>query len=624
MTPTTSHAPAQRIVSSAESPLRSSLRRRAALAKTRTVSPTVSHSTVTLVAPGVLTAPRESTGVRYVVPKAAYIPPRTAHLSNLFPIVTPLLPDKWEAALKAANLYHLFSDVPVGLREGFHMGIHSTVSETYTPPNHTSATAHPAVIQDYINKERAGGRYTGPFSRSRLEYLIGPFRTSPLGSVPKAGSLDERRIVQDFSFPRNDPSRSSINSEINVDDFPCEWGTFSEVVLLVMEAPPGTEAATLDVDAAFRRCPIHPSQQPNFVVQWANSFYLDHVCPFGSASSGGVFGRLADAISAIYIANDFGPLKKWVDDFLFFRYRISSNPPTFSYDLDDIYALAEALGWPWKLSKTRPFATNFKYIGFLWDLVHKTIQLPDDKKLCYIEKLSSWIVGATFTCNEAETILGTLVHCSLAVPDGRSRLPAISKFTSSFPYNSSPFSRRTPNATLIEDIAWWRAELSRPFCGSRIVKPPSLSPIEFWVDASTSWGIGIVFNGAWQRWRLRPGWHVDERGIGWAEMVAIEFGLRFAVHQGYSDVHFQIRSDNEGVIGALAGGKSRNPEQNRVLRRIVALMRAHSIWITTFYVPSLLNIADKPSRGKAAPGLPRATTSFKLPYCLKPFIHSSH
>ncbi|KAJ6563445.1 hypothetical protein B0H10DRAFT_1803408, partial [Mycena sp. CBHHK59/15] len=44
---------------------------------------------------------------------------------------------------------------------------------------------HPNVIQDYINAECAGHRYTGPFSRSRLEPLIGPFRTSPLGTVPR-------------------------------------------------------------------------------------------------------------------------------------------------------------------------------------------------------------------------------------------------------------------------------------------------------------------------------------------------------------------------------------------------------------------------------------------------------
>jgi hypothetical protein len=35
------------------------------------------------------------------------------------------------------------------------MGINSTIIETQTPPNHSSSLAHPTVIDDYINKERA-------------------------------------------------------------------------------------------------------------------------------------------------------------------------------------------------------------------------------------------------------------------------------------------------------------------------------------------------------------------------------------------------------------------------------------------------------------------------------------
>lgn len=55
------------------------------------------------------------------------------------------------------------------------------------------------------------------------------------------------------------------------------------------------------------------------------------------------------------------------------------------------WILAEELGWPWKLSKTRPFAHRFKYIGFIWDLISKTIEIPADKKLRYIEKLEPWV-----------------------------------------------------------------------------------------------------------------------------------------------------------------------------------------------------------------------------------------
>jgi hypothetical protein len=104
------------------------------------------------------------------------------------------------------------------------------------PPNHDSALEHRDFIINYIRAELSARHYTGPFSPSRLQNLIGHFRTSPLGVVPKAGSPDEFRPIQDFPFPWNDQSRASVNSEIGSHDFPCKWGTFSEIVLLVIDA----------------------------------------------------------------------------------------------------------------------------------------------------------------------------------------------------------------------------------------------------------------------------------------------------------------------------------------------------------------------------------------------------
>jgi hypothetical protein len=100
------------------------------------------------------------------------------------------------------------------------------------------------------------------------------------------------------------------------------------------------------------------------------------------------------------------------------------------------------------------------------------------------------------------------------------------------------------------------------------MKPPSPSPIKFWVDASLFWGIGVVFEHEWDSWKLQPGWDKDGHNIGWAEIVAIELGLLFAIHQGFSNLHFLIKSDNQGVIHAIEGGKLRSPEQNLVLQRI--------------------------------------------------------
>jgi hypothetical protein len=542
--------------------------------------------------------------------------------SDLLCIITPFIPDQWEILLNEITPFNSFADVPISMRSGFDMGVYSPPLHTYTPPNHNSSVLYPDHVLSHISNELSLRRYSGPFSRSRLEFLIGPFRSSPLGTIPKTFGSLERRIVQDLSFPRDDPNIPSVNSQIDIENFRCDWGTFNDVRSIVIDAPDGTEAATLDVDAAFRCCPILPSQQRNFIVRWNDSYFIDHNVPFGGTSSGGVFGRVADAKSAILKSKDLGPSKNWVDDFVFFRFPLfpGIDPPLFSYALSDIYTLADHLGWPWKLSKTRPFASEFKYLGFTWDLVAKTVQIPEPKKIRYLAKLESWVVGLKFSRKETESVLGTLVHCSLAVPDGRSRLPSLSRFAASFNFSSSSFIRKTPNSSVMSDIAWWRTHLSASFCGSLLSKPPETSLIELWVDASTSWGIGIIFNGEWDAWKLRAGWDKDGRNIGWAEIVAIELGLLFAVHRGFSDIHFLVRSDNQGVIHAIRGGKSRSPEQNLVLQRITLLLSHYKIWISSLYVPSVDNLADGPSRGSPPPERVRAVSPFILPHNLQPFL----
>ena len=119
---------------------------------------------------------------------------------------------------------------------------------------------------------------------------------------------------------------------------------------------------------------------------------------------------------------------------------------------------------------------------------------------------------------------------------------------------------------------------------------------------------------------LRPGWDKGGRDIGWAEIVAVKLGLLFAARRGFSNIHFLINSDNQGVIYAIEGGKSRNPEQNLVLQRITALMACQDFWISSRYVPSADNLADLPSRGIPPPLFSRTDTTFLLPISLLPFL----
>jgi hypothetical protein len=188
----------------------------------------------------------------------------------------------------------------------------------------------------------------------------------------------------------------------------------------------------------------------------------------------------------------------------------------------------------------------------------------------------------------------------------------------------SPFIQLTPNPSVLSDIAWWRSQLANDFCRSSLAKPPPATFIEFWVDASSSWGIGIILGDEWNAWKLVPSWDKDGHNIGWAKIIAIELGLLFAIHQGFMDTHFMVKSDNQGVIQAIQGDKSRSPVQNLVLQKITLLLSQYGRWILSLYVPSVDNLADVPSCGLPAPNCSFASSTFILPTPLSPFLVHMH
>ena len=252
---------------------------------------TVTHG---MAHPAVISAPpvfKANTSAPCAVPPHI-LPSSVPSSLNLLAVRTPFIPDVWKSMLNDIPPFNSFPDVPIGLRFGFDMGVHTPPTHTYVPPNHNSALSFPDHITSHIQKELSLGHYSSPFSCSDLESLIGPFRTSPLGTVPKTTDSSERRIVQDLSFPRNNPFLSSVNDQININDFRCNWGTFNDVRSIVIDAPPLSEAATLNVDTAFRCCPITPSQQRSFIIHLDGSFYIDHCAPFSATSTGSVFGEL--------------------------------------------------------------------------------------------------------------------------------------------------------------------------------------------------------------------------------------------------------------------------------------------------------------------------------------------
>jgi hypothetical protein len=361
------------------------------------------------------------------------------------------------------------------------------------------------------------------------------------------------------------------------------------------------------------------------MISWDGKVHFDNAFSFGASSSPGIFGRLADLFVHLLKFFSVEDILKWVDDFVFFRYpsgRIGGKL-TYKYNERIFIDIAEELGWTWEMDKHTPFSPYFTYLGLDWDITEKTVTLPTKKKEKYLRKLENWKQGALVSWKEVENIVGTLNHCTLVVTKGRSRLVTLYKFAASFKRAANKFIKYSISKSTAADIEWWRTALSVDKVVRKIREPPPIQPDEIFVDASTSWGIGFVFQGKWLAWKYKEGWRAEGRNIGWGEMVAIELAIRTLATAGYRSAHFSLRSDNQGVIGALAAGRSYGTQENATLQRILHLYEQYDIWLTITYVPSKENISDGPSRGEFPPAKNIFPFPPAIPAYLKQYIKHS-
>jgi hypothetical protein len=128
--------------------------------------------------------------------------------------------------------------------------------------------------------------------------------------------------------------------------------------------------------------------------------------------------------------------------------------------------------------------------------------------------------------------------------------------------------------------------------------------IDWWGDASTSFGIGVTVGGFWAVWKWAEGFSVGPKqrfDIGWAEAVAVELALHVAFHMRLLHPgHFLVCSDNSGVVSVLNSGRSRNQETNLILKNIFVLLSKQLIRLQAMHVTSRSNVTDALSRGDIA------------------------
>ena len=329
---------------------------------------------------------------------------------------------------------------------------------------------------------------------------------------------------------------------------------------------------------------------------------------------------IGNAIVDIWQAEDVKPVLKYEDDLKVFRSPTTSGfyrQDGFTYDYDRTAALLRIapLKVPWHDEKGDSdflFVTDF--IGFRWDIPNKRVSLPDGKRLKFLNRVRVFLDqfdGRSCSLPDVEKIHGSLCHVAFVHALGRSRLPSLSNFAASF--HDSGFSRRYPPHSMMSDLRWWLTSLDNPDFYRELKTRSPTRDMGLFVDASTSWGIGIIVGGEWAAFKLTDGWKIPGRDICWLETVAIEILIYILEAKGINNTTLLIHSDNQGTIGSIDKGRSRNFHINLSIRRTYVVLASLFITPHLVYVTSEANPADPISRGELGDAGKRISVSFSLP-----------
>lgn len=398
-------------------------------------------------------------------------------------------------------------------------------------------------------------------------------------------------------------------------------------------SPPGTQGAIRDISKFHRGCPILPHHKRFFCVQGApGEFYVQHCVPFGACSAEGNAGSIFNAAIDILQAAGVGPMLKWVDDSVLIRSPSAGGIQadgslvtyTYPYELADALLIVKPLQVPWHKTKcSNDFLNCVIFLGMAWDFEARTVSLPLEKRMKFLQRCSTFLedcLRGPVKLLDLMKIHGSLCHIAYVYVLGKSRLASLSLAIARFQGNS--FTSHHMHKRVLEDIRWWINQLSISSFTRTLQPPGPLSTLDIYVDASTSWGVGVLVDGKWVAWQLvNPDWDSDGRNIGCLEAWAVELVIYILEMLGMNDITVLIHSDNTGVISSFDRGRSRGVHINLSVRRASLILLERNITLKLEYIKSEDNPADPISRGILPPlSSHMDNASFSLPEDMSPHI----
>ena len=414
---------------------------------------------------------------------------------------------------------------------------------------------------------------------------VKPTIVSALGAVPKPHSSDIR-LIHDCSRPLG----LGLNSYAHPDSF-----TFNTVDGACKSIQRGYYMSKIDLKSAYRSVPIHPDHYPAAGLQWKfhgshKPVYLYDTClMFGASQAVSIFHRLSNALVRVierYTAP--GCVINYLDDFLILA-------PTKELALCYMHialGVITSLGFVINFEKLVLPTTDIVFLGININSTQMMLYIPPDKLNEIKLKAAGWLSKKRATKRELQSLAGIISWGAKCVKSIRPILRSIINLYKGLrgPSHHVRISKLV-QADICYFIQWCNsfngvsfAVRTRPI--ATMYSDASLTAAAAYSHGDFLYSVFACDNSQYA-----------SQDIYVKELLAVLLALQRWAHAwaGYTVI---ARIDNQGVLGALHQGLTKNCIANGILKAILWYTAIYDIDLCPSYILSADNvIADCLSRG---------------------------
>ena len=328
-------------------------------------------------------------------------------------------------------------------------------------------------------------------------------------------------------------------------------------------------------------------------MEWKGQLLVDTCLPFGLRSAPLLFTAVADALEFMIRQKGVEDIGHYLDDF------VVLGPPgseVCGTGLQVAMGMSEEAGLPVAPHKTMGPATVIPFLGIEIDSEKMELRLPTEKLKKLKELLSSWRRRKQGSKKELQSLAGHLNHACKVVRPGRRFVRGLFGLLSKFHRADHPI---RVNAALKADIEWWWVFVESWNGVSMLLQDSLQSPgVEFWSDASGSWGCGAIWGREWCQieWKRWPDYR--SASIAVKELLPVVVATAIWGKQWRGSV-VRCHCDNQSVVDVIRGGYCKDPVMANMLRCLFYLEAQFNMVLTAVHVAGVDNeVADAISRNK--------------------------